>query len=97
MFSIRQAGLTGPAFTQLVLSARVHITMYLSTDDKGIISMGIYQPDTYIKPGPNLQFILWLVLLGLPALLLFMIFFKTEELATPRSMETPMQHAAPHH
>jgi hypothetical protein len=70
--------------------------MYLSIDDKGIIFMGIYQPDTYIKPGPNLQFILWLVLLGLPALLLFMIFSKTEEQEPPRNMQAPMHHAMPH-
>jgi hypothetical protein len=38
-----------------------------------------YEIDPLIKPGANLSVWVWLVLLGLPALLLMLIFAKTEE------------------
>ncbi|WP_373532601.1 hypothetical protein [Vampirovibrio sp.] len=38
-----------------------------------------YEIDPLIKPGANLSVWVWLVLLGLPALLLTLIFAKTED------------------
>lgn len=35
-----------------------------------------YNEDVYIKPGANLQVFVWLVVLGIPALLLFLTFAK---------------------
>ena len=55
--------------------------------------MGAYQPEAYTKPVANIQFFLWLTLLGLPALLLFMIFFKQEQMAAPQQ-PVPAHHAA---
>jgi hypothetical protein len=42
-----------------------------------------YEIDPLIKPGANLSVWVWLVLLGLPALLLMLIFAKTEERHAP--------------
>jgi hypothetical protein len=35
-----------------------------------------YQPERYINPGANLSVYVWFVLLGLPALILFLIYYN---------------------
>ena len=44
--------------------------MYEDTENGGTS----YQPELYIRPGANLSVYVWLVLLGLPAFLLFLIY-----------------------
>lgn len=41
-----------------------------------------YDETVYIKPGVNGQFLVWLLLLGLPALMLFLVYTKTGEVGT---------------
>ncbi len=46
--------------------------LYEDTETGGVS----YQPELYIRPDANLSVYVWLVLLGLPALLLFLIYFQ---------------------
>lgn len=39
-------------------------------------SRPVYDCDPIVRPGANLLFFSWLLLLGLPALLLFLVFSK---------------------
>jgi hypothetical protein len=57
-----------------------------------------YEIDPLIKPGANLSVWVWLILLGLPALLLMLIYAKTEERQAPVSNPPAiMQHHEAHH
>ncbi len=47
------------------------------------------QKESLVRPGTNLQFLTWLILLGLPALLVFMVLQQQHENAHP--INTPMQ------
>lgn len=38
-----------------------------------------YDENVYIKPGVNGEFLVWLALLGIPALLLFLVFTRQHE------------------
>jgi hypothetical protein len=38
-----------------------------------------YQPDVYIRPGANTSVWAWLALLGIPALILFLVYSKAAE------------------
>lgn len=57
-----------------------------------------YEIDPLIKPGANLSVWVWLVLLGLPALLLMLIYAKTDEHQAPVSNlpAITQQHEAHH-
>lgn len=52
--------------------------------ETGVSGSG-YQPEVYLRPGANLSVFVWLALLGLPTLLLFLIYSKAAEQPT-----TPM-------
>lgn len=39
----------------------------------------IYKPETYMRTGVNVPAFAWLALLGIPALLLFLIYSKVDE------------------
>jgi hypothetical protein len=39
-----------------------------------------YNEHHYLRPGVNGEFLLWLVLLGVPALMLFLVYTKTDQL-----------------
>ncbi len=47
-----------------------------------------YQEDLYIKPGINLQFLAGLMLLGLPLLVLFLLFTRTGD--SPTTFDKPI-------
>jgi hypothetical protein len=54
-----------------------------------------YQPERYIRPTANLSVFVWLALLGLPALILFLIYSKVQERPAPppaMHMEQPAHH-----
>lgn len=62
-------------------------------------SMFHYQIDPLIKPGANLSVWVWLALLGIPALLLMLVYAKTEErqhqherYSAPHSVSAPQAH-----
>ena len=50
------------------------------------------QKESLVAPGANLQFLTWLILLGLPALLVFMVLQQQHENAHP--INTPMHSSA---
>jgi hypothetical protein len=50
-----------------------------------------YQPEVYLRPGANLSVFVWLALLGLPAVLLFLVYSKAAE-----KHETPIAPPAMH-
>ena len=57
----------------------------------------IYKPETYMRAGVNVSVFAWLALLGIPSLLLFLIYFKVEErmeqsAPAPSFQVAPAQH-----
>ena len=55
-----------------------------------------YQPERYIRPAANLGVYIWLALLGIPALLLFLIYFKVDERAVPSAPAMHMEQSVHH-
>ena len=56
-----------------------------------------YQPEAYLRTGVNLSALTWLVLLGVPVLLLFLIYTKIDERKAPAEAPDAMHMAQPHH
>jgi hypothetical protein len=57
-----------------------------------------YQPEVYLRTGVNLSLFTWLALLGLPALLLFLIYSKMDERMTqPTAAPAAVQMEQAHH
>ncbi len=56
-----------------------------------------YDENVYIKPGVNGEFLVWLMLLGLPALLLFLVYTRQQEPlpAVPSHSPAAMTQPAP--
>jgi hypothetical protein len=48
-----------------------------------------YRPEVYLRPGANLSVWVWLALLGIPALILFLVYFKAAEKPSANPIEPP--------
>jgi hypothetical protein len=48
----------------------------------------VYRPETYVRTGVNVPAFTWLAVLGIPALILFLIYSKVEE----RTSQAPVPH-----
>lgn len=48
-----------------------------------------YRPEDYIRPTANFNFMMWLLLLGLPLFLLFLIYSKTTHTGDQSNIQNP--------
>jgi hypothetical protein len=57
----------------------------------------VKESESWLRPGVNLQFLVWAVLLGVPAFLLFLVYSKDLNHNNMAPSDQPGMHKSQHH